>query len=152
MSVLLPAPPATDPSDWPGLVVMAATVLLEAEGEPDEGKLAVACVIRTRMDTRQRSAASICLQARQFSCWNVETMERARTRLWAPDPAMWERCWRASAGAYWRMLPDPTRGASHYLNEALTRQGRPDGHLPSWFDEGQVTARIGQHTFLRLEG
>ena len=48
---LFPSPPASvDLRDWADMELYAATVLLEAEGESEEGKVAVAWVIRTRMD------------------------------------------------------------------------------------------------------
>jgi N-acetylmuramoyl-L-alanine amidase len=151
MAALVPAArKVTDPADWSGLELLAATVLLEAEGEPDEGKLAVAWVVRTRMDAKKATVHDVALAPYQFSCWNADGAGMRKARLTAPDPVNWERCWRAAAGALWRMLPDPTARADHYLNEQLTRETRSDGGLPSWFDSAKVTARLGHHTFLRL--
>lgn len=151
MPSIVPAPrKVTDLADWSGLELFAATVLLEAEGEPDEGKVGVAWVIRTRMDLKKATVHAVILQAYQFSCWNLDYAGLRKARLTAPDPVIWERCWRAAAGALWRLVADPTGGADHYLNEVVTRQGRPDGTLPTWFDPERVTCRIGRHTFLRL--
>jgi len=151
MPPLVPTPrKVTDPADWPGLELLAATILLEAESEPDEGRVAVGWVVRNRMDARKVGVHEICLAPSQFSCWNADYAGMRKARLTAPDPAIWERCWRAAAGAYWRLIPDVTDSADHYLNEALTRQGRANGDLPAWFDPARVTVRLGRHTFLRL--
>ena len=68
----------------------------------------------------------------------------------APDPGRWASCWRAAVAAYYRLIPDPTHGADHYLNPTLTRQIRFDHSLPTWYDPDKVTLRVGRHEFLRL--
>jgi len=54
------------------------------------------------------------------------------------------------------LLPDPVGGATHYLNEAVTKKIRK-GTFPAWaadpndptkIHEAKVTTRIGRHTFL----
>ena len=154
----------TEPGTWSGLALTAATIFLEGEGEPDEGRLAIAWVIRNRAD---RLPAELDVAHRvilgpdkvaegdnrafePFSCFNDDYRAQRVKRLTAPAAGVWELCWRAAAGAWWRLLPDPTHAALHYLNVELTRKIRPDGGLPKWFDPGKVTATIGRHTFLRL--
>ena len=143
-------PRETGPANWPGMELYAATILLEAEAEPDEGKLGVAWVIRQRMDARRQDLHEIILSRLQFSCWNDDFSGSRRARLIAPDPEVWARCWWAACAAYWRLLRDPTHGADHYLNPVLTRASRLDRGLPSWYDPALVTATIGAHEFLRL--
>ena len=134
----------------------AATVLLEADGEPDEGALAVAWVIRTRVDHHPAfdiTAAADVLHAvllapHQFSCWLSDYEGMRRARLTGLDPARWERAWRWAAAAWWRFEDDPSRGANHYLNPDLTRAGRPQHDLPAWYAPERVTVRIGHHEFL----
>ena len=133
------------PDEW----LVASTVVLEAEGEPHEGQVAVARVIRNRMEARGRSASQVCLQRLQFSCWNHDEKRReALSRLFSTES--WAAALLAVVEAFGDDAPDPSHGASHYLNEAATRAGRPDGLLPSWFREDRVTIRIGRHTFLAL--
>ena len=55
--------------------IVAATILAEARGEGFDGMQAVACVIKQRMIERGKDAATICLQRKQFSCWNGVTFE-----------------------------------------------------------------------------
>ncbi len=148
---LFPRPaPHSDPREWPELLVFAATVYLEAEGEPHEGRQAVAWVIRNRMDRRGESPATVCLARLQFSCWNADAEPMRGPRLTAPDPAVWTNCWRAACGAYFGILPDLSRGADHYINVELARKIRPLHDLPEWYDANAVTTKIGRHDFLRL--
>jgi hypothetical protein len=149
--MLFPVPaPHTDPHGWPELLVYAATVYLEAEGEPHEGRQAVAWVIRNRMEWRGQGPAAICLARLQFSCWNDDYEAQRIARLTAPDPAVWTNCWRAAVGAYFGILPDLSRAADHYLNPVLTRKIRPLHDLPEWYDANKVTTKLGRHEFLRL--
>lgn len=50
--------------------VVAMTILGEARGEGKAGMYAVACVIAQRAINRNKTAKQICLQRKQFSCWN----------------------------------------------------------------------------------
>ena len=50
--------------------VVAMTILGEARGEGKAGMYAVACVISQRAINRNKTAKQICLQRKQFSCWN----------------------------------------------------------------------------------
>ncbi len=146
------------PSHWPALTLCAATVLLEAEGESEQGQLAVAWVIRTRVDRHpmlERDPEADLLRAvilapKQFSCWNESGRLQALERLKFANSRTWEACWKAAVSAWWRLVPDPTQGATNYLNVELTRQGRPQHDLPPWVDMNRMTVVIGAHTFLRL--
>lgn len=155
----LPSPPRPDAVGADDLTLTATTVYLEGEGEPDEGKLAIAWAIRNRMDAQRRTARQVILGVEglvdgdgrayeAFSCWNDDYVRQRTARLIAPDPVLWEACWRASAAALWGLLPDPTKGATFYLNPVLTRQIRPRHDLPSWYDPARVTFRAGHHEFL----
>ena len=137
------------PETWDALTLLSATIFLEAEGESVEGKNAVGWVIRNRVDRRKQSFHDVILASYQFSCWNPDFRIRADARLsTANGPALVE-CWRAAAGAFWRLLPDPTSG-DHYLNVDVVKRVN-HGKLPSWFDQEKVVAVIGNHTFLALE-
>ena len=160
MSLFADPPQAVDPGTWPEMALLAAMVLLEAEGEPEIGQLAVAWVARNRMDSQKASARVVILGKDQlaqgdgkpyeaWSCFNDDYVGMRKARLTAPDPVRWERAWRCACAAYWKLVPDPTGGANHYLNEELTRKIR-GGSLPTWFDASKVTVRINLHSFLRL--
>ena len=127
--------------------LIAMTVVLEAEGEPEFGQEAVAWVIRNRMTMWRQDASTVVLARLQFSAWNHDQPRRlALSRLFA-TPA-WRAALSATDAVFSDQTSDPSHGATHYLNEAATRAGRPNHDLPSWFKEGDVTARIGRHTFL----
>src|SRR4030065_221810 len=86
MSLLLYPPPVfTNLNDWPGLALYAATIFLEAEGETDEGKIAVAWVIRNRMDEYKKDIHGIILMPKQFSCWNEDYEGLRKARLTSPQ-------------------------------------------------------------------
>lgn len=126
---------------------LTATVYQEAQGEPKEGKRAVAWVVMNRCRARNWRVPEIVFEPKQFSCWNEDS--RTRTRLASINGTAWWESSDAAEDAFYQRGPDPTVGATHYLNEELTKRIR-GGTLPSWFREEAVTARIGQHTFLRL--
>jgi hypothetical protein len=50
--------------------IVALTLMGEARGEKAMGLYAVACVVNQRMKERKLTAAQVCWQDKQFSCWN----------------------------------------------------------------------------------
>ena len=60
--------------------IVAITILAEARGEGKIGMYAVACVISQRAKERKKSAAQVCLQPYQFSCWNKNDPQRPHLR------------------------------------------------------------------------
>ena len=127
-------------------MLVTATVVLEAEGEPFEGQVAVARVIRNRMERWHQTVSQVVLYVRQFSAWNHDGPRREKLSTLFTSPA-WATAERAVAAAF-SVSPDPSGGATHYLDAAETWRERVDGSLPSWFSADRVTARIGRHTFL----
>lgn len=129
------------------LLLLSATVYMEAGAEPPEGRLGVAFAIMNRARSRSASVSDVCLQPWQFSAWNTDSPTRRNLDTIPVDA--WRDCYKASCAAYFELVADPTLGARNYLNEKATRAGRSDGSLPGWFHEEDVTIRIGNHTFLR---
>lgn len=153
MTALRLAPRPPDDLAW-----LAMTIYQEAGGEPWEGQLAVAYVLLRRAEARGQSIPDVCLAPAQFSAWNSDSPTRLRlddangSRL--PE---WGQAFSAACAAYFGLKPDPTGGATHYLNVEETKRLR-GGTLPEWAadsaDRGRVNARlvtvmIGRHTFLR---
>lgn len=170
MSAPVPAfPPLSRPESWDDLTALAATIWLEAEGEPYDGQLGVGFVCVNRRDQWQLPLRQVLWgpEGRLYddgkpyepiSCWNDAYRPMAESRLAAARPVQTAPCWQAAASALWRLVPDPTAGAVYYLNVALTKQVRPDGKLPAWaadpdnaraLDARKVRAVIGRHSFLR---
>lgn len=134
---------------WDDLTLMAANIWCEAEGEPEAGKLAVGWVVMNRSQERNQTVHNVIFAPLQFSWLNQDYRPRAEARLSVADGSNLEACWKAAAGALWKLEPDPTLGANHYLNTVLTKKIR-GGTLPAWFKEDKVTVVLGRHTFLRL--
>mgnify|MGYP001599207590 CR=1 FL=1 len=160
MSITVPAfSLVTAPTEWDDLTLMAAVDFLEAEGEPDDGKLGVVWVVVNRADRWQQTFKEVLLKPGQFSCLNADyfpTMGYARL---AAAGISAEACWRAAASGLWRLRPDPTGGADHYLRLDATKAARKRHDLPTWaadpsdptqVNQSKVTAVIGHHHFLRL--
>lgn len=131
----------------------------EAAGEPLDGQIGVACVIRNRaMNPRWwgRGYKGVCLAPSQFSCWWEDSANSVRLYSIAAGivtgqplgerTALAELRWIAG-GVMSEQLLDRSNGADHYCTEALLQSAR----RPSW-SRGQVpVAGIAGHVFFRLE-
>jgi len=141
-------------------ILLALTVLGEAEGETDMGKDAVAHVIKNRMRRKRATVGKVVLAPWQFSCWNLNEPRREflldTIRKGAANVPLrvWSACWRAAQGALDGLTKDPTDGATHYCTNALW--GVDDEHRsrPRWHSRQEIlagrtkeTAQIGGHTF-----
>lgn len=139
---------------------LICTLFGEAAGEPIEGQVAVACVIRNRA-THPRWWGSgikgVCLAPSQFSCWWERTQNT--DRVYALADALIRRQGATSsrtvvsqlhwvaAGVLDDLLVDNTRSADHYLTDRLFRSAK----CPPWARGKTPVARIGAHVFFRLE-
>lgn len=119
---------------------MARTIYGEARGESQDGKLAVAHVIRNRAERGGWWGASIedvCRHPWQFSCWNENDPNRVKLdALDANDPVAAECLWAALAVLLGKHV-DNTSGSCHYhathvapdWSQGLTPVGQIGGHL-----------------------
>ncbi len=126
-----------------GLAYAALTILGEARGEPIEGQIAVAWVIRNRVEHGWRGTdyKSVVLAPKQFSCWNKGDPNLALLQAIKGAPKEFMGALGIMLAVYGDKLPDPTRGAVSYYNPAIVE--------PSWAPSMIVTAAIGRHRFLR---
>ena len=126
----------------PDDVVAWVTIWMEARGEPDEGKLAVAEVIWNRMRTRYSSdgtAAGTCLRAYQFSGWNTDDPNRIPAFKLDTDDPMVQACRNA-----W----DLAKAGSNTVNKAvLYLNPKVVPKLPAWVAKSKLVATVGQHQF-----
>ena len=77
----------------------------------------------------------------QFEPWITRRREMEKL---APDDARYQSAARIADAVLTGEMPDPTAGATHFLNPTIVRQRR-GGSLPSWArGEGQA---IGRQTF-----
>jgi N-acetylmuramoyl-L-alanine amidase len=126
----------------------------EARAEPVEGRIAVACVVRNRVQDPKgrygRDYKGVCLRRYQFSCWipqggekNYQAVQAAARSLMAGrnGPVLEECCYLAAGVIMGRVL-DNTRDATHYLTRTLYAT-KP----PSWTAGLSPCAQISEHIF-----
>ena len=117
------------------------TAAMEAQSEGYRGMLAVAWSINNRAKNWGWSISDTILKTSHFSCWN----SGSNTRMLLDTIS--EHTWQLASKAASLTDPDPTGGATHYLNKELTL--KLHGKLPSWVSTMVETAKIGKHTFLK---
>jgi len=148
--------------DQDPVVLLALTVLGEARNQPYQGKVAVAQVVRNRMDEKGLSVADVVLHPWQFSCWNsedpnklflIETVAKQAGNV--QPPGLWEECLQAAESALGTPREvDPTGGATHYCTEDLWAKPTPKLKKAPWYSKRCVDAgvtelliQIGVHCF-----
>ncbi|GMR33561.1 hypothetical protein PMAYCL1PPCAC_03756 [Pristionchus mayeri] len=119
--------------------VLKKTIWLEARGEPHEGQVAVAYVIKNRARANRgywggSTIAGVCLHPRQFSAWDNRKPETTN-----PSGQGWEGMDSWVKGVLDGNVADPTNGALYYINPALCN--------PSWTKNVRAGAKIGNHQF-----
>ena len=127
------------------LFTMAKTIWAESRGEPFEGKVAVAWVIRNRFEAGQwfsgDTLAATCLKPAQFSCWLPSDPNRAKLEVLTLDDPWYLECVYVAAGVLCGKLDDPTGGSCHYYAPDTVRR------KPAWADGKEPSARIAGHLF-----
>ena len=119
------------------------TLAFEASGETEVGKVAVAYVVlnRKRSGRWGDNIKAVVTSPGQFEPWM--TRRREIEGLSPNDPRYQSAAIIADA-VLSGQTPDPTAGATYFLNPIIVRERR-GGSLPSWArGEGQP---IGRHTF-----
>lgn len=123
------------------LDLLIAVIRGEAESEPFIGKLAVACVIRNRVNDRRwpDTYREVILRPKQFSCFmdgffRPGIFRHEENQLW------WRECKFAAWGVLHNCVGDITKGANIYWN--------PDLCKPPWdMDRIVILDQIGKHKF-----
>lgn len=141
------------------VTVVALTLYGEARGEGPEGRIAVANVLRNRELARRAgfglTLRQVCLQPRQFSCWNESDPNRAlldsiARQLGQPDPPIGQvlrECLWIADGLVRAQFADNTKGATHYYSPASMV---PGGSTPTWALHQRPLATIGRFVLLRV--
>ena len=118
----------------------ALTVYAEARGEPYEGKVAVARVIRNRVTQGwEKDVAGVVLRPYQFSCFNTQDPNRlVAARVGSTDKQLQDS---QAAWAESEHNDGGIGGAVMYYN--------PNGvhSTPSWASEDKYVATVGAHRF-----
>lgn len=135
---------SVDPDDAD---VMARTIMGEARGEPEQGKIAVGWVILNRARSGKWFGGggdifAVCRKPYQFSCWdpgdpNLSIITRAR----AGDP-VFDECLAAAKKVLSGSVADPTGAATHYFANYIS--------TPAWAKSpANLTVQIGVHKFYK---
>lgn len=129
-----------DDENWD---VMSRTVWAEARGEPFTGQVAVAHVLKNRLQSGRWGSSfdQVCMWPAQFSCWNVGDPNRNKALTVSVSDATYLRAKGIAALVAWGDLPDPVGGAMYYFATSIP--------TPSWAKDMVTTAVIGKHRFLR---
>lgn len=140
-------------------IALVATLLGECANEPIEGQVAVACVIRNRVEHPRwwgRGWKGVCLARMQFSCWWETTANTARVYALAeamltrqaetgPRSVVGQLEWVAT-GAMNDLFLDNTHQSDHYLTSSMWRS-----HPPNWASGRSPKVVKGAHAFFNLE-
>lgn len=123
------------------LIIVARTIWGEARGETEQGRLAVAWVIKNRVERGGwwgTTARAVCLHPWQFSCWNENDPNRAKLEALPTDDPLFQECLWAALSAFLEKEPDPTDGSCHY---------KVIGAPASWAAGKVPVCTIGRHQF-----
>jgi spore germination cell wall hydrolase CwlJ-like protein len=119
--------------------LVAAVIILEADGEGQNGRQAVLNVIHNRAVKARTSYYKVVKQRLQFSCIN------GRSNTWAIMTASKSPNWRATLKmvdlSMKGKLADITGGATHYHTKSLGRT--------AWSRKMTLVATIKQHLFFK---
>ena len=119
------------------------TIAFEASGEPEEGKAAVAHVVLNRQRSGRwgDSIKEVVTHPWQFEPWMTR---RAELESLSPNDLRYQSAAKIADAVLSGQTPDPTAGATHFLNPTIVRERR-GGSLPAWA-HGNAQP-IGRHTF-----
>lgn len=139
--------------------ILTLTLFGESRGEPIEGQIAVACLIRNRKDTGRwgGSYASVCLAPWQFSCWKKEgglhnyelvlsMAKNLATSTQMPEDMTLRQCAWIAQGVIGNWIKDTVRGATHYY---APKAMKPVGSVPNWAINQVPVLTLGNHKFYR---
>ena len=125
------------------------TIAFEASGETEIGKIAVAYTVlnRQRHGRWGDTIKAVVTSPGQFEPWMTR---RKEIEGLSPDDPRYQRATIIADAVLSGRTPDPTAGATHFLNPVIVLERR-GGSLPLWArGEGRT---IGRHTFyLPAEG
>ncbi len=130
--------------------VLARTIWGEARAESLEGMEAVASVVLNRVRVAQARGGkywwgndiiSVCQKPYQFSCWNRSDPNYRKLIAVTEQDKKFVTCQRISRRAVNNVLPDRTKGATHYHADYVS---------PYWAEGEEPVIIIGRHIFYKL--
>lgn len=136
-----PKPKPNNPLSEEAARIVSYTIYAEARGEPFKGKWAVAAVIQTRARLKGLSLVEVCLQDKQFSCWNDID---AVPNYYITGEGMKPADLKARSDCYGLAWPAMT---SRKEWAYLTHFYNPQKANPSWARNLRGKRTIGHHVF-----
>lgn len=132
--------PNLTPSD---IDLLTRTVIGEANGQPPEGQAGVAYSVINRLNNGGfgKTATQVILAPNAYEPWQTRSRELSSI---SRDSDAYKRASELVNGVVSGEIPDPTNGATHFLNADIVRQRR-GGSLPNWAQGNGM--KIGDHTF-----
>lgn len=132
---------------------LAVMVYGEARGESKEGKVAVAYTAMNR--AAKKSLCQVVLAPKQYSIFNNNPALRAAALSLHVEPIQkneidqksWQKSVEVAAAVMRKQLPDPTKGATHYLAPKL--MAKLGYKYPRWSKEYKMVAMIDNHRFYK---
>lgn len=126
-------------------VLMAMNIYAEARGESDEGKYAVANVVRNRKNASgggwPNTFSGVILQKSQFSWTNNLSDSNTQSALYAKEEAAYDTCYRVGYEVINGGGSNPIGGCDHYCTSNLVSSSH------SWAKPDKVVKVIGSHSF-----
>jgi spore germination cell wall hydrolase CwlJ-like protein len=124
------------------------TLYGEARGESRESRVAVAWVIRNRVeidlgrdgkpDWWGEGVIGVCCKPGQFSCWNAGDPNLAKIKALRPDDPTYRMLGAIVDAVFAGDVPDPTWGSTHYHTASV---------IPKWARGLRSVTTIGGHLF-----
>ena len=131
--------------------LMTVAAMGEGRGEVVEGRIAICCVIRNRVNAKSwygNTYHEVILKDKQFSCFNEDDpnleycVSLARMITASADPVVRETKLIA-LGVISDVIQDRTKGATHYFSLL--------GKKPKWVATMKLKGLIGDHAFYKEE-
>lgn len=130
------------------LPVAGRTLYGECRGEPKDGQIAVAWVIRNRADQPcwwGRSVTEVCLHPYQFSCWLKSDPNSAKLSALSDTDLKLQYLIGITKDVFTGGYPDPTNGATHYKVRGTKAQWDVEVEA-----RGIKPVSIGAHDFFKI--
>lgn len=128
------------------VLALARTIFGEARGEPDAGKEAVAHVVVNRVNSHRfaNTVEGVCLQPKQFSCFNVGDPNQPviMAQELTSTNSGFKECIAIANRVISGAVSDNTGGATHYYDFKMIA-------APSWTIGATLTVQIGAHRFFK---
>lgn len=123
---------------------LAVMIYGEARGESFYGKAAVAWVALNRFDNHPYSSVcDVITKGHQFTSIQGKLKQSVLSGSPPAQNKAWEESTRVAELAYDNVIPDPTEGATHFLNPTKLK------FLPRWARKFEKTIVIGRHHFFK---